>query len=880
MAAAAKETIPAPRTGALQGVRVLDLSHGVAGPFAARLLGDLGADVIKIEAPARGDFARREEPLHPDAPEPERSLLFQYLNWNKRGITLDLRNTASHAALRKLVERSHIVLEAFQPGTLPRWGIGVDRLFEWNPNLVITSVTNFGQTGPYASYGSSDLIAQATGGIMQISGRVDREPLKHGLQQALFCAGLNAAYATLAARLAVLATGGPGEHVDLSIQEVMASELHGFSPMYAFLGAIQGRRAVAQDPFSGEPIPTKNGYLSLQAGGGAPFAEYADFLGIADLRERFATPGARIRAVDEVRQLIEASVADKDAKDVFLAGAKRRFLTGFVQTAEDLLQCPHLDARGFWTKLDHPSTGTHTFPGELVKLAATPIAIRRRSPLLGEHNQEVLAGELGCSAAQISSMQEQPSATEVVSTPAPTTSSNHTPRGKLPLDGLRVLDLSTVLAIPYCGGLLTDLGAEVIKIEAPTRLDTSRTQDWLIREAGPDNAPWNRAGGFQTVNRGKRSFVLNLSEERGREVFRQLVAKSDVIINNYTPRVLKGWGLGYEDLVKIRPDLILMSNTGYGSSGPWSPFPVQGTVLENTMGITAYTGYREDKPWKVGQSYPDFITCWTGLVALMAALLHRQATGKGQWIDMGMYQIGVALLPEPILAAQATGEVWDRIGNEDRNHVPSNVYPAAGKDNWLTLSVATDEQWAALARVIERPELADDARYQTAAERRTKREEIDAIVRHWTSTCDAWEAAHLLQAAGVPAGPVLNCRDLLLDPHLAARGFYERVDHWQPMGVRPLIGRPYIFRNTPLRIRKHAPRYGEGNDYVLRELLALDESTIGALYAQKIVADAPVVPTTVRPDDLEPGLKNGSIRQIDADYRQKLGLDPVTHRNM
>jgi len=861
---------------ALQGLRVLDLSHGVAAPFAARLLGDLGADVIKIEVPERGDVARYEEPLQPDAPEPERSLLFQYLNWNKRGVTLDLRNPASHAALRKLIERSQIVIEAFTPGTLAGWGIGIDTLHAWNPNLVVTSVTNFGQTGPYASYGSSDLIAQATGGIMQISGRVDREPLKHGLQQALFCAGLNAAYATLAARLAVLATGGPGEHVDLSIQEVMASELHGFSPMYAFLGAIQGRRAVAQDPFSGEPIATKNGYLSLQAGGGAPFADYADFLGIPELRERYATPGARIRAVDEVRRLIEASVADKDAKDVFLAGAKRRLLTGFVQTADDLLRCPHLEARGFWAKLDHPATGEHTFPGELVKLAATPIAIRRRSPLLGEHNQEVLGAELGCSAEEIAAMQQRPAS----STPSRAAAgATHAParssRKKLPLDGLRVLDLSTVLAIPYCGGLLTDLGAEVIKIEAPTRLDTSRTQDWLTREAGADDAPWNRAGGFQTVNRGKRSFVLNLSEERGRDVFCKLVEKSDVVINNYTPRVLKGWGLGYDDLVKLRPDLILMSNTGYGSTGPWSPFPVQGTVLENTMGITAYTGYRGDKPWKVGQSYPDFITCWTGLVALMAALLHRRATGKGQWIDMGMYQIGVALLPEPLLALQATGEVWERIGNEDRNHVPSNVYPAAGKDNWLTLSVTNDEQWAALARIVGGDELAQDARYRAASQRKAKREEIDALVRAWTSTQDAWEAAHALQAAGVPAGPVLNCRDLLLDPHLAARGFYERVEHWQPMGVRPLIGRPYIFRNTPLRIRKYAPRYGEDNGYVLRDILRFDEATIGELYAQKLVADAPVVPTTVRPDDLEPGLKNGSIREVDPDYREKLGLDPI-----
>jgi len=877
MAAATMGT-DAPRVSALEGLRVLDLSHGVAGPFAARLLGDLGAEVIKVEAPGRGDFARRAEPLKQDAPEPERSLLFQYLNWNKRGVTLDLRNEASHTALRKLVEQSDVVIEAFRPGTLERWGIGVDRLLQWHPNLVATSVTNFGQTGPYATYGATDLVVHAMGGIMNISGRVDREPLKHGLQQALFCAGLNAAYATLAARLAVLASGGPGEHVDLSIHEVLVSEHHGYSPFYAFLGAVQGRRAVAQDPFSGEPIPTRNGYLSLQAGGGMPFAEYADFLGIPALRDRFATPEARIRAVDEVRKLIEDAVADKDAKDLFLASAKRRLLTGFVQTAQDLLACPHLEARAFWREIDHPATGMHRFPAELVKLSKTPIAVRRRSPLLGEHNDEVLGSELGFSAAEIAAMQTRPGSarSSVVASPKTAPVASMRPaRSTLPLAGLRVLDLSTVLAIPYSGGLLTDLGAEVIKIEPPNRLDVTRTNDWLTREAGPGADPWNRAGAFQVINRGKRSFVLNLADERGRDVFKKLVAVSDIVINNYTPRVLPGWGLGYDELVKLRPDLILLSNTGYGSSGPWSPFPVQGTVLENTMGLTAYTGYRGDKPWKVGQSYPDFITCWTGLTALMAAVLRRKATGEGQWIDMGMYQVGVALMPEPILALQANGETWERIGNEDRLHVPSNVYPAAGADRWITISVTNDEQWAAFARAIGRPELAQDARYREESQRRSRRDEIDAIVRAWSAQRDAWVATRTLQDAGVPAGPVLDNRDLLLDPHLRSRGFYEYVEHWQPMGVRPLIGRPYVFRNTPLGIRKPAPRYGEDNGYVLRDVLRLDQAEIAALYANGVTADAPAFKPNIRQDDLEPGLRNGSIKEVDPGYREKLGLGPA-----
>jgi len=866
---------PAPAEMALTGLRVLDLSHGVPGPFAARLLGDLGADVVKVEQPGIGDFARTIEPLHPAAPAPESGLLFQYLNWNKRSVTLDLRNSAAHPALRALVERSDIVIEAFKPGTLDGWGIPVERFFEWNPNVVVTSVSNFGQTGPYADWDATDLTIHAMSGIMQISGRVDRDPLKHGLRQALFCAGLNAAYATLAARLAVLATGGPGEHVDLSILECIASEHTGNQPYYAFMGAIQGRRAIVQDPFAGEPIPTADGYLSLQFGGGAPFTDFADFLGIPELRDRFATVGGRVRAAEEVREKIEAAVADKVAKEVFLEGAQRRLLTGFVQTAADLLVCPHLEAREFWAEIEHPETGKFRFPGELVRLSRTPLSIRRRPPLLGEHNHEVLVGALGLDATTVDAATSpfRPE-TPLPARPRPAASPRQK-RATLPLEGLRVLDLSTVLAIPYCGGILSDLGAEVIKIEAPNRLDQTRQQDWLQPEVGPSDEPWNRSGGFHVVNRGKRSFVINLAEPEGREVFKKLVAKSDIIINNFTPRVLPGWGLDYEHLAEIRPDIILLSNCGYGATGPWAPFPVQGTVLENTMGITAYTGYRGDKPWKVGQSYPDFITCWTALTSLLAAVIERKRTGRGQAIDLSMYQVGVSLVPEAILHHQAYGTELDRIGNEDRVDVPGNLYPAKGDDRWVALSVTSDEAFAGFARVIGRPELAHDARFATVAARQAHRDELNALAAEWAAGQDRWDAALALQAAGVAAAPMLDARDLALDPHLKERGFYEYVEHWQPMGIRPIIGRPYRFANTDLRIRRPGPRYGADNRYVLSDVMGLSDDEIAALYAAGLTSDAPAFEVTNQPVDLEPALRNGSMKEVDPHYRERLGLPPL-----
>lgn len=388
--------------GALHGVRVLDLSQGIAGPFAARLLGDHDADVIKVEPLTVGDSGRRLAPLQPTAPPPEQSLLFQYLNWNKRSVALDITTSFGQKALRALIERSDILIESFRPGYLEGLGLGVETMLEWNPRLVVTSITNFGQTGPYAHYEASDLTLQAMSGIMQISGQVDREPLKHGLSQSYYCAGLTGAYASIMAYTAAQQDQF-GEHVDVSIHECLASELVLNESYYAFLGAIQGRRAIVQDPFAGEPIATRKGYVAFQTGGGAPFETFAELFDRPEfLEKRFTSPPEREKRVPEVRALLEECVADRDAKEVFLAGAKKRLLLGVVQGASDLLNCEHLEDRKAFANISHPDTGTDLrLPAELAKLSLTPTALRRRAPRLDEHRREILVDLLGLNYSEV-----------------------------------------------------------------------------------------------------------------------------------------------------------------------------------------------------------------------------------------------------------------------------------------------------------------------------------------------------------------------------------------------------------------------------------------------------------------------------------------------
>ena len=438
----------------------------------------------------------------------------------------------------------------------------------------------------------------------------------------------------------------------------------------------------------------------------------------------------------------------------------------------------------------------------------------------------------------------------------------------LPLTGVRVLDLSYVFAVPYMAGLLSDLGAEVIKIEAPHKLDQTRGRAFgPYLDNDPAEDPWNRSGIFYVVNRGKRSLAMDLSQPEGQEIFRELVAKSDIVLENFTPRVMRKWGLHYDELKKINPSLIMLSNTGYGSTGPWSSFPSQGTTLEATMGITYYTGYRDDKPWKVGQSYPDFIACWAGLNGLWAAIAHMRKTGHGQWIDVGMYQLGASLMPEPLLQKQLDGTEPVRMGNEHAEYVPSNLYQVAGDDQWLALTIQTNQQWEALAKLMQQPHLAIDERYRTNAARRANRESINALVQDWCRSQNAKALLEKLQALGIAAGLVLNSRDLLHDPHLQHRQFYETVQHPEPIGERPIIGRPYKLRFRDAHIKKPGPRFGEDNNSILSEILGKSSSEIAALKASNVVSDLPTNPGISGTMDTASMLKLKTLIAVDQDYR-------------
>jgi crotonobetainyl-CoA:carnitine CoA-transferase CaiB-like acyl-CoA transferase len=379
--------------GALNGVKVLDLSEDIAGSFCARLLADYGADVLKLEPPG-GAALRRMGPFYHDDPHVEKSLFFLLLNLNKKGATLNLETSAGQTILKRLAQHVDVIVETYPPGYLTSLGLAYDDLRRLNPSLVMTSIAPFGQTGPYADYKGEEIVEYAMSMIMSISGLQGREPLKHGGFQAQYEGGLFGAGATAMALFAQQNTG-QGEHVDVSITECVASTMMATQTIYPFIGGVQARRRAEGSMFE-NPMPCQDGWIIVQAGGGATWEDLANFFEAPELLEpRFADRVQRAQHSKEMDQIILESIKNKSKWELFPKAAQARMLFGIVQTPSELAECPQLESRNFYREVEHPVMGRLKVPAELFKFSETPYQLRRPAPTLGQHNREIYVEGLG-----------------------------------------------------------------------------------------------------------------------------------------------------------------------------------------------------------------------------------------------------------------------------------------------------------------------------------------------------------------------------------------------------------------------------------------------------------------------------------------------------
>jgi crotonobetainyl-CoA:carnitine CoA-transferase CaiB-like acyl-CoA transferase len=806
---------PAP----LAGVRVLDLVRGAGGAFAGRLLGSLGAEVTKIEPPA-GDPLRAHAPFLGDEAGTERSLRWHHYASGMRSVVLDLDGSEEdRTAFAVLAAEADVLLENLPPGRLEELGLGFDRLGERNPGLVVSSVTPFGQDGPRRDWLGDDIVGYATGGMMSLTGETNEAPVRLGGGQAHQLAGLYAAMGALCA-LTARAASGRGDHVDVSVQEAVASSIADAGVTYFQLNdGLNPGRVGTEHPIVVPVVasPAKDGHLLIDCAEGHQFrgmVEWAREQGtyVEPLEdEALGVAMNRLPLRDLINTLLATATEGFEKAAMYEPLQKKSVPVAPVSSMVDIERNAQLEARGFWAEAELEDGARP------VNVARSPYDFGRnglpgpaRGPRLGEHQERAFAAPRG-----------------EVRLPHVTRRGRTWGDRPRALDGLRVLDFSWALAGPWTGRMLAHEGAEVIRVESGRRLD-------VLRQMAPDP---ERAGAFINANAGKLGLALELGDPDGVRIARELAANADVVVDNFRPGVMERLGLDHATLVQSNPEIITCSLPAQGETGPHREYVAYGPVLHALAGFTFLTGHPDGPPSAICSGFVDQLAAGHAAVGILSAVRHRDLTGEGQHVALSQFEAAIGMLDSVVLEYFANGTVETRRGNRDRNAAPHGCYRCAGEEEWVTIAVTADEHWQRLARLLGDEALAADPELAGVAGRLARQDELDAAIAGWSSARQAEAAMEELQAAGVPAGRMQRVGDMLEhDPHLRARGFYRLTEH-------PVIGEIFVdgppFHMKRLQGDLHGrpgPLLGQDTRAVLTEILGLDPAEVERLIEAEVIA--------------------------------------------
>lgn len=399
------------------------------------------------------------------------------------------------------------------------------------------------------------------------------------------------------------------------------------------------------------------------------------------------------------------------------------------------------------------------------------------------------------------------------------------------LDGIRIVDLTWVWAGPYCTALLADIGAEVIKVESNKRPDLARHY-FIYYDDKPGT---NRAGPYNQINRNKKCCTIDLTQKAGVRLLKRLASISDILVENFSPRVAETLGIGYRALREVKPDIIMLSLPGFGMTGPEKDYLSYGPTLEAVSGITELIGYPDDAPQGFGLAFTDPIASVYGVIAILAALYYRRQTGKGQHIELSQQEAAISLLPEAVMEYTMNDRIRPRMGNHDDIMAPHGCYRCQGEDEWVAIAISSDEEWDAFCEAIGNPAWCKEEKFSDAYKRWKNQEELDKLITSWTQQHTHYEVMHILQSAGIAAAPSYNIRELISDPHLKERGFFGQIEHPE-VGKRIMYGTPWRLSATPAKIYAPAPLLGQHNDYVFRELLGISQREINKLVEEGVIS--------------------------------------------
>ncbi|MBI2847051.1 MAG: CoA transferase [Chloroflexi bacterium] len=435
-----------------------------------------------------------------------------------------------------------------------------------------------------------------------------------------------------------------------------------------------------------------------------------------------------------------------------------------------------------------------------------------------------------------------------------------------PLEGIRVIDLTRVWAGPHATRILGAMGAEVIKIEAPNRPDR---RVGYMPENDPGERPWNRGGTFTKDNMDKLGINIDLSHPKGIALFKKLVAVGDVVVENHTPRVMKNLGVDYPVLREIRQDIIMISMPGFGMTGPRKDWLAWGSTLDCHSGLAQLTGYIGGPPHRMATAYGDPVAGIFAVMAVLMALNYRSRTGKGQYIDLAHSEALVHLIGEAVMEYTMNKRTLPRMGNRHPYMAPHGCYRCKGHDKWVVIAVRNDAEWRSLCQAMGGPDWCLDDRFASALERWKSQDELDRRIGEWTSTLSHYEVMRLLQEVKVPCGAVFNPKELLLNSHLKERGFFQVVEHPE-VGGRPVHGPGFFLSKTPVSVKRHAPLFGQDNDYVFQGLLGLTAEEVAELERENVTSKVPTNNLPERPADFELWSRIGLISGRDPDYLKRL----------
>jgi crotonobetainyl-CoA:carnitine CoA-transferase CaiB-like acyl-CoA transferase len=792
----------------LDGYRIVDLSSGIAGAYCTKLLADGGAEVVKIEAP-EGDSLRGWSASGAEVDANAGGALFSFLACSKRSVVADPDGVDGLRYIEGLLQSADALV--WSPGSrlAEHPDLAPQAIFQRHPHLVVTAITPFGLHGPWSDRAATEFTLQAwSGGALGIGrGEQTRAPAHVGGQVGDWVTGAYAAPLTLAA----LRTGG-GELVDLSMLEAQILGLT-YYPVTFF--EMLGR------PWRTERKPTVPGVAEAADGlvalGCGTAQQWFDLCAMSGHQEWIdedsplsITEQANIHAAELFEWLRGEKVDDvRDLASAF------RIPNALVGNGENVTSFDHFVERGAFVR--NPRDG-FVQPTHPYRLHGVTLRDPEAAPRLGEH-------------------------TDAYRNLVPVDRAG-APDGKrrLPFEGLRVLDMTTFWAGPSCSHILGMLGAELIHLESTPRPDGTRLIAGIPVTV---DQWWEQSPIFSGLNTNKKGLTLDFQTEQGRELLRRLIPTCDVIIENFTPRVIDQIGLDYESVRELREDIIMVRMPGFGLDGPWRDNPAFAYIIEDASGLSWLTGYPDRTPYEP-YSVGDPNAGIHALTALLLALEHRDRTGEGALVEASMIDAALSIAAEQVIEYSAYGALLGRVGNHGPAASPQNIYQCDGidefgrDDNWVAIAVQTDAQWAALVEALGRPSWAVDPALGTVAGRRSHQDDIDGALAAWCRSRSGDEIVETLWPAGVPVAKVMQPHRQTELPQLAARDFFEDVSH--PINATtPHSTLPARFSAGPQRFhRRHAPLLGEHNHEILREL-GLSDGEIAQLETDGVIGRAPAM---------------------------------------